>query len=89
MSLPTDEYVKSILLSAGSAKSGASRDGDSFRLDDQIFRTVGVQLQALGLVDLEYTQTTTGGMGLFWSITPSGNRLMLELRTVKARKASG
>ena len=22
-------------------------------------------------------------MGLFWSITPSGHRLMLELRTVK------
>jgi hypothetical protein len=85
--LPTDEFVKSILLSAAFAKSSASKDSNNRVLDDQIFRTIAVQLQALGLVELQYTQTTVGSMGLFWSITPSGQRLMLELRTVKSASA--
>jgi len=83
VSLPADETVKSILTSAAFLRSGDSSYGDSPILDDQIFRTIAVQLQALGLVSLQYVQTTLGGMGLFWSITPSGERLMMELRTVK------
>jgi hypothetical protein len=84
--IPNDEYVKTILASAAFSKSGRSDHGDSPILNDQIFRTVGVQLKALGLVSLAYSQTTTGGMNLFWSLTPSGDRLMMELRTVKAVK---
>src|SRR6266478_1740518 len=81
--IPNDEFVKSVLAKAAFARSGDSDEGDQPHLDDQQFRTVAVQLQALGLVKLEYSQTSSGGMGLFWSLTPSGQRLMMELRTVK------
>jgi hypothetical protein len=84
--IPNDEYVKSILASAAFIKSGDSAYGDSPTLNDQTFRTVGVQLKALGLVNLQYSQTISGGRDLFWSFTPSGERLMMELRTVKAVK---
>lgn len=83
---PSDESVNSVLATAAFARSDTS--GSDPSLDDQLFRTVGVQLQALGLVKLQYSQTTTGGMGLFWSLTPSGERLMMELRTVKKTSAS-
>jgi hypothetical protein len=53
--------------------------------DDQDFQTVGVQLRALGLVEIKYTKTTSGGMGLFWSFTAAGERLMVELRAVRTK----
>ena len=85
---PNDEFVKSTLSSAVFARSGHSADGEQPALNDQQFRTVAVQLQALGLVKLQYTGSTTGAPGLFWSLTPSGERLMMELRTVKKASAS-
>ncbi|MGR5330430.1 DUF4062 domain-containing protein [Photobacterium damselae] len=54
----------------------------SSELDDQVFQTVKMQLMALGLVDVSYSKTTKGGMGLFWRITESGKARMLELRTI-------
>lgn len=54
-------------------------------VDDQLFRTIGVQLQALGLVKIEYSKTIAGGMALFWSLTRSGERLMVETRTVRTK----
>jgi len=85
---PNDEVVKSTLSSAVFTRSGHSADGEQPTLNDQQFRTVAVQLQALGLVKLQYTGSTTGAPGLFWSLTPSGERLMMELRTVKKASAS-
>jgi hypothetical protein len=83
--LPSDEFVKSVVESTAFARSGHSGNGESVTLNDQEFRTIAVQLQALGLVKLQYSQTVTGGMGLFWSLTSSGKRTMIELRTVKAK----
>lgn len=81
---PSDIYVKGVLTTALFALSG--RDGSDPSLDDQIFRTIAVQLQALGLVTVEYAKDTRGGMGLFWSLTIKGEALMVEFRAV--RKAS-
>jgi len=79
--LPSDEAVKTILTEAAFKKS--DREGHSLVLDDQLFRTVALQLKALNLVHIERKQSTTGVMALFWSVTPYGERMMLELRTVK------
>jgi len=84
---PSDEDVAEILRTYASKR--ARPDGEDARLDDQQFRTVAVQLQALGLVRLTYSQTVGGGMGLFWQITPSGQRVMLQLRTVKSVRTAG
>jgi hypothetical protein len=85
--VPTDQYVKWILTSAA-FKCSNTFNADDASLDDQEFRTVALQLEALGLVKLQYSETTTGSMGLFWLITSSGKRLMLELRTVKSASAT-
>ncbi len=82
---PNDDAVKDVLEEALFKESDAGEKGYAAVLDDQIFQTVGVQLRALGLVKIEYSQTVSGGMGLFWSITKPGERLMLELRTVRTK----
>jgi hypothetical protein len=79
--LPNNTRVKSILCEALGAEKDIPNDNRS--LDDQSFRTVGIQLEALGLVKIEYTLTVAGGMDLFWSATPAGKRLMLQTRTVR------
>jgi len=83
--VPNDRAVKTILTEAAFLK--AQKDGHSAYLDDQLFRTVALQLQALNLVNINYQQATNGTMGLFWSLTPYGERIMLELRSV--RKETG
>lgn len=85
VSHPNADAVKAILASALFDGSSGGGSGKVQSLDDQEFRTVGVQLQALGLVKIEYSQTTSGGMGLFWSFTAAGERLMMELRTVRTK----
>jgi uncharacterized protein DUF4062 len=81
---PNAAKVKDVLEVAAFALS--DKTGTSPTLDDQVFQTVSVQLRALGLVNIQYLQTTDGGMGLFWSATPAGERLTLELRTIRTSK---
>jgi hypothetical protein len=81
MQRPNAGKISGILASAlfRDAKGYGRRE----TLDDQDFQTVAVQLRALGLVKIEYAQTTTGTMALFWSFTAAGEHLMVELRTVR------
>lgn len=83
---PHENSVKGILKDALFDRSGSY--GTTASLDDQEFQTIAVQLKALDLVNLSYSKTVQGGMGLFWSATPAGERLALELRTVRAKPNS-
>ena len=90
MSHPNADTVKGILALAlfkeARVESGMDEKLEKFiTLDDQDFQTVGVQLRSLGLVEIKYTKTTSGGMGLFWSFTAAGERLMVELRAVRTK----
>ena len=80
-SSPNDRFVKTILRDVAFLKLG--KEGYDVDLNDQLFRTVAIQLKALNLVDVRYSQATDGTMALFWSLTPYGERVMLELRAVK------
>jgi hypothetical protein len=57
--------------------------GFSPKLNDQIFQTIKLQLTAHKLINIQYLQTTQGGYALFWSLTPKGQALMMELRTIR------
>lgn len=81
---PNEATVKSVLKDALFEKSGSY--GTTVSLDDQDFQTVAVQLKALDLINLSYSKTVQGGMGLFWSATPAGERLTFELRAVRSAK---
>jgi hypothetical protein len=80
---PSSTTISGVIAEAF-AGSGSLR-----KLNDQVFQTISVQLRALGLVNIQYLKTVAGGMGLFWSATPRGDRLMLELRTIKSATADG
>ena len=82
---PNAEYVAAILRQALFERSHNS--GYKVTFNDQEFQTVSLQMNALGLVKIEYSEKVGGGYGLFWLLTPAGERLMMEIRTV--RKASG
>ena len=81
MNHPHDDTVKKTLADV-IADHAKVREGTQ-TLDDQQFKTITIQLKALGLVSVDYTKTTKGGMGLFWSLTDSGELVMTRERIVK------
>lgn len=78
---PADETVK--LTFANFLADAAGVGGTSRTIDDQNFKTIAIQFQALGLVTVEYLKTVEGGMGWFWKLTPAGEKIMMQERTVK------
>jgi hypothetical protein len=79
---PNDTRVKGKLAEVLFEKT--DNGSHSAQLDDQVYQTIKIQLQALGLVEVQYLKTTGGGMALFWSLTQPGYALMMSLRTVKS-----
>lgn len=68
--------------------------GQDPEIQDQSFQTVGIQLQALGLVKITYSSppghilgasTLFSGSPGLWSLTPAGERMMVELRAVRTK----
>jgi len=84
--MPSDKVVKTVLENALYGKIESTR-GKKVDLDEQLFKTISVQLKALGLIDTQYSATTTGRRALFWSATPAGERMMLDLRTIRKKNA--
>jgi hypothetical protein len=85
---PGPMEVKNVLADA-LFEDASTLEGYLRGFDDQDFQTVGIQLSALGLVKIAYVPTTSGGMGLFWSLTGAGERLLMETRTVRTKSRAG
>jgi hypothetical protein len=77
---PSQGYVKEVLKEAVLQRNHFGTRTNT--LDDQDFQTITIQLKALGLISTRYTSTTKGDMAMFWSFTPEGERLMVQLRAV-------
>lgn len=76
---PNDAKMRDLVKRAGYS-------GDySSSIDDQVYQTVALQLQALGLATREYLKTTGEGYALFWAITPRGEHEMLKARLVRKK----
>ncbi|MGC2476640.1 MAG: DUF4062 domain-containing protein [Candidatus Sulfotelmatobacter sp.] len=82
---PSEKTVRDVLRDALWTRFNSTYGGKSPEIDSQCFKTIGIQLEALGLVKISYSQTVAGGMALFWSATSRGERLTLELRTVRTK----
>lgn len=78
---PNDLSVKHKLAEALLEMEGKS--GSSITINDQEFKTITIQLKAYGLINTRYTETTKGGMALFWFLTERGEQLMIESRVVR------
>jgi hypothetical protein len=61
--------------------------GEQPYLDDQTFQTIKIQFLAHKLILVRYLKTQGGDWAWFWSLTPKGESLMMELRAVRARKS--
>jgi hypothetical protein len=79
---PAEKTVKNSFLESIAKEQRIA--GTSTSLDDQAFQTIAIQLQVLGLIKVEYLRAVDQSMHLYWSLTPSGQQLMLELRTVRS-----
>ncbi|MFT6910509.1 MAG: hypothetical protein ACJAS1_007238, partial [Oleiphilaceae bacterium] len=80
---PNDTSVKLKLASLLKERQTRDESGSSITINDQEFKTITIQFKAYGLVNTRYTQTTKGGMSLFWSLTPKGEQLMVESRVIR------
>ncbi|BEL85356.1 MULTISPECIES: DUF4062 domain-containing protein [Serratia] len=76
-----ESTVSSTLALAAQKKARAG--GRSPEVITQFLKTISVQLQAYGLINVRSLKTVKGGMALFWSLTDLGNKKMVSLRTIK------
>jgi hypothetical protein len=79
---PNDALVSS-RLGKSIYKSLHSGGEKAAHVEHDCFQTIKLQLTAQSLVNVAYSKTVKGGMALFWSLTARGQRVMLQLRTVK------
>ncbi len=84
LQFPNADHVKTQL--TNTLVNILRKEGFSHQIDDQEFQTISIQLKALGLIYIKYSETVGGRMDLFWSLTPQGDRLMMMLRTIIAPK---
>lgn len=78
---PSDGVVKSKLDETLKEREGLR--GYFHHISDQDFKTITIQLTAYGLIVTHYSQTTKGGMALFWRLTEKGQQVMIENRIVR------
>lgn len=80
---PSDSKTKKILSKVIYEITPKSIEKGIAKIKDQDFQTIKIQLKALGLIELKYTKTTSGSMDLYWLITEKGEKLMIQLRSIK------
>jgi hypothetical protein len=84
---PSDDKANRIIASAMYRRLNAAKSAPSgVKIVLYDFETVRLQLAALGVIQLKYSESTSGGMALFWAMTEKGQRVLLSLRTVKSYK---
>lgn len=79
---PADITLKSMVarrLAEESGKYLGDRSTD-FTVDEHHWETFRTQMQALGLVTLNYSQSISKSMHLFWNATANGNSVGMQLR---------
>ncbi|MBX9727090.1 MAG: DUF4062 domain-containing protein [Rickettsiales bacterium] len=74
-----DNGLKPAFSKAISSSAGIT-SGD---LSTSDFDTLKIQFKALGLIYYAEHNLVNGGVGLFWKLTDKGEKLMVQLRTVK------
>ena len=80
MDFPNEDRARTIVEAILGEKNNITRGRIAINKED--FDTIKIQLIALGLIKVSYEKTVNGGMALFWQLTPKGNTLMMQRRTV-------
>ena len=78
---PIDYKVKNYLINDLNKLREISRH--QLYLDDQIFKTIRIQLQAYGLINTMFLARKDSSNTLSWSLTEKGEQFMIESRVVR------
>jgi len=65
----------------------SNSSASSCELDDEVYQTIKIHFEAIGLTKIEYLKATDGSMGLFWRLTTSGKKEMFNLKVTKSSSA--
>ena len=76
-----DSTLRSHLADLLLARTG--RTASLAKINELDFVTIKVQLLPHGLGTVQSLNTKGGGVGLFWQLTPRGERVMVETRSVR------
>jgi hypothetical protein len=85
LQFPKEYQVKNML--TDSLGQISSPRIERLSLNNQIFQTIKVQLMALKLINVQFDPTTEGSSALIWSLTPNGESLMYQTRTIRTKNA--
>lgn len=77
--------AKTRLIIEGIIKEKSGIIGGRISVNSEDFDTVKIQLIALELITTPYLKTTKGGMALFWQLTTKGQKLMMQLRSIRRK----
>ena len=80
MDYPNEDRVRTIIEKILGERNNTTNGRIIINAED--FDTIKIQLIALELIKVSYEKTVNGGMALFWQLTPKGNTLMMQRRTV-------
>ncbi len=61
------------------------KDSYDFKIEDEIFQTIKIQLMALGLIEVQPLTTTAQTVVLFWILTDFGKQQMLQNMSLKSK----
>lgn len=80
---PNDSKAKSIFSKAIYDLTEEAISRGTATLNDQDYQTIKLHLKAIDLIEIRFLKTKEGGMALFWNLTDKGEKLMIELRSIK------
>lgn len=81
MDFPNEDRARTIIGDVLGEKESISNGRINVNKED--FDTIKIQFISLGLINVSYQKTVQGGMALFWQLTPKGQSLMIQRRTIK------
>ncbi|MEI3775225.1 MULTISPECIES: DUF4062 domain-containing protein [Pectobacterium] len=70
---------------ADAAEEKEEKGGSTPKIISQDLKTIAIQLQAYGLINVENLRTTSGNYDLYWILTKRGHGEMMKIRTIKKK----
>lgn len=80
MDHPNEKKAKDIF--ERELKSFSKANGESPDISNQNFQSFKLHFIEINLIKVAYSKTTNGSMGLFWSLTMLGEKIMFKLRKI-------
>jgi hypothetical protein len=68
-----------------SVEKNRDKEYGDFKIYDEYFQTIKIQLRALGLIKRNEKQRSVKDNKTYWTLTPYGDEIMMRLRAVTSK----